>query len=138
MMPFSRVPLQQVVGAAIDRLVHWVERGTPPPTATPLELTPEGTKVRDDLGLARGGIRLSQVVASTALNTGDDAGESFCRLFGTHVPFDEATLDSLYPSRGRYVLDVAATDLRNLRAGYITAADARDNLADALRADVGR
>jgi hypothetical protein len=136
--PFSRAPLHHVVGAALDHLVRWVEKGTPPPTAPPLEVNADGTKPRDELGLARGGIRVSQVAVPTALNTGDNAGESFCRLFGTHVPFDEATLRSLYPSRGRYVLDVAATDLRNLRAGYITAADARDNLADALRADLPR
>jgi hypothetical protein len=136
--PFSRVPLHQVVGAAYDRLVRWIERGTPPPTATPIEVNPDGTKVRDERGIARGGIRLSQVEAPTALNTGENAGESFCRLFGTHIPFDDQTLAELYPSHGRYVEAVARADLHNVRAGYITAADARENLAEAVRSDVGR
>ncbi|MGH9212068.1 MAG: alpha/beta hydrolase domain-containing protein [Acidimicrobiales bacterium] len=136
--PFSRVPLHHVVGAALNRLVRWVERGTPPPSAPPLELNPDGTKVRDELGLAVGGISLSQVGAPIALNTGDNAGESFCRLFGTHVPFDDATLDQLYPSHGHYVLDVALADIRNVRAGYITPADARENLVAAIHSDVGR
>ncbi|HEY8525687.1 MAG TPA: alpha/beta hydrolase domain-containing protein [Acidimicrobiales bacterium] len=136
--PFSRVPLHQVLGAAFDHLVRWVERGTPPPTAPPLELAPDGSKVRDELGLARGGIRLSQVEVPIALNTGDNAGETFCGLFGTHVPFDEELLDELYPSRGRYVAAVARVDHRNVRAGYITAADARDNRREALESGVGR
>jgi hypothetical protein len=136
--PFSRVPVHHVTGAAYDHLVRWIEEGTPPPTAEPLELNADGTKVRDELGLAQGGIRLSQVEVPTALNTGDNAGETFCRLFGTYVPFDEATLDQLYPSHIGYVARVAAVDKANLRAGYILPADAWENMTEALRSDVGR
>lgn len=136
--PFSRVPMHHVTGAAYDHLVDWVERGTPPPTAQPLELNADGTKVRDELGLAQGGIQLSQVEVPTALNTGDNAGETFCVLFGTHRPFDDALLDELYPSHGRYVAQVARADRANLRAGYIVRADALGNVVDAARSDVGR
>lgn len=136
--PFSRVPLHHVTAAAYDHLTRWARRGTPPPTADPLVFNPDGTKARDELGLALGGIRLSQLEVPTALNTGDNSGESFCFLFGTHVPFDRQTLDRLYRSHGRYVAAVALTDLRNVRAGYLEPADAKQNLIDALRSDVGR
>lgn len=136
--PFSRVPVHHVTAAAYDHLVRWIEDGTPPPTAPPLELNPDGTKVRDELGLAQGGIRLSQVEVPTALNTGDNAGETFCRLFGTHQPFDQAVLDELYPTHGGYVAQVAHVDRANVRAGYIVRADARQNLLDAVHSDVGR
>lgn len=136
--PFSRVPLSHVVAAASDHLTRWVEDGTPPPTAEPLQFNPDGTKARDRHGLALGGIRLSQVAVPTALNTGDNAGPSFCTLFGTHVPFDEATLDALYPHHGRYVAAVARADRRNVRAGFIVPADARQNLADARESGIGR
>ena len=135
--PFSRAPLHHVIAAAHDHLVRWVERGTPPPTAPPLELAPDGTKVRDELGIARGGIRPSQVEVPTALNTGDNSGPSFCRLFGTHQPFDEETLDELYPTHAAYVSAVARADVRNVQAGYVTLADALANLRDAVRSDVG-
>jgi hypothetical protein len=135
--PFSRVPVHHVTGAAYDHLVRWVEDGTPPPTAEPLELAADGTKVRDELGLAQGGIRLSQVDVPTALNTGDNAGELFCRLFGTYIPFEEAQLDELYPRHMGYVLQVIQADLANLRAGYIVPADAWANAAEALRSDIG-
>jgi hypothetical protein len=136
--PLSRVPLHHVVAAAYDHLVRWVETGTPPPTAEPLAFNPDGTKARDEHGLALGGIRLSQVEVPTALNTGDNGGDLFCRLFGTHVPFDEAQLDQLYPHHGGYVLGVARADIAALRAGHILPADARANLVEAARSEVGR
>ncbi|TQM78321.1 hypothetical protein FHX81_0583 [Saccharothrix saharensis] len=131
--PFSRIPLHHVTAASYDHLRRWVERGTPPPTARPLEFEADGvTKKRDALGLALGGIRLSQLAAPRALNTGDNSGETFCRLFGTHVPFDEATLTRLYPDRAAYVQRVVAADVAGVRAGYLLPADARRNLADAI------
>jgi alpha/beta hydrolase family protein len=135
--PFSRVPLHHVIAAAYDHLVRWVERGTPPPSAPPLEFNADGTKARDELGLAKGGIRLSQVTAPTALNNGDNAGETFCVLFGTHIPFDQARLAALYPTRVGYLAAVAKTDLRNVSSGYLLPADAARNYADALASGVG-
>jgi hypothetical protein len=135
--PYSRVPLQHVTAAAYEHLVRWVERGTPPPKAPPLEFNEDGTKARDELGLAKGGIRLSQVVAPTALNTGDNTGETFCRLFGSYKPFDQATLDRIYPNKVNYVARVGLVDLGNVLHGYIVPADAFSNARDAWHAEVG-
>lgn len=135
--PFSRVPLQQVLGAAYDHLVRWVERGEAPPTAEPLAFNPDGTKARDELGHALGGIRLSQVQVPTALNTGDNSGPSFCRLFGSHEPFDDVTLDRLYPTHHDYVQQVKRAGRDNVTAGYIGGEDEKRNLTEAKRSDVG-
>jgi hypothetical protein len=136
--PFSRAPLHHVLGAAYHHLVRWADRGVRPPSAPVLEFAPDGTKARDELGLARGGIRLSQVAVPTALNTGDNSGESFCFLFGTHVPFDDDRLDRLYRSHGGYVSAVRRADIRNVRAGYLLPDDARENLREAVGSDIGR
>ncbi|MGW0928823.1 alpha/beta hydrolase domain-containing protein [Streptomyces sp. NPDC002644] len=136
--PFSRVPLHHVIAAAYGHLARWAERGVLPPSAPPLEFAPDGTKARDGLGLARGGIRLSQVEAPTALNTGDNAGETFCFLFGRHEPFGAERLAELYPTHGGYVADVVRTDTRNVRAGYLLPGDAHDNLREAVTSGVGR
>jgi len=72
-----------------------------------------------------------------ALNTGDNTGASFCVLFGTHVPFDDATLDELYSNHGRYVAAVGAADRANVRAGYIVMADAAANHQEAAHSDIG-
>ncbi len=135
--PFSRTPLHHVLAAANHHLVRWVEDGTPPPTAEPLEFTEDGTKRRDELGLAEGGIRLSQHAVPTARNTGHNTGETFCVLFGTHEPFTDDTLDALYPTRGSYLRAVKAVDRHNVREGYLLPADAWSNWRDARHSDVG-
>ena len=136
--PFSRVPLHHVTAAAYDHLARWAKGGAPPPIAEHLVFNPDGTKARNELGLALGGIRLSQVDVPTALNTGDNAGASFCVLFGTHIPFSDAVLDLLYPNHGRYVSAVTRVDNRNVRDGFIVRADARENHQEAAHSDIGK
>jgi Alpha/beta hydrolase domain len=135
--PFSRILLSQVIEAAYGHLSRWVDGGRAPPHAPYLEFNGT-TKVRNELGLAQGGIQLSQVAVPTALNTGSNSGPSFCILFGTHIPFDKAQLDALYRSRLHYLGQVVLTDWTNIRAGYLLPADALENLRDAADSDVGR
>jgi hypothetical protein len=136
--PFSRVPLGHVVSAAYDHLASWADGGPVPPSAPYLAFAPDGSKVRDELGLAEGGIQLSQVSVPIARNTGDNTGGSFCVLFGSYVPFDDATLDALYRNHGRYVSAVRAADHDNVRAGYIVTADARANAQEAVHSAIGK
>lgn len=134
--PLSRVPLSQVIESAYAHLVRWVDGGAPPPSAPYLEF--DGlTKVRNELGLAQGGIQLSQVAVPTALNTGSNSGPSFCILLGTHRPFDEAQLDELYRNHGQYVSGVARSDNANVAAGYLLQADAEENQRAAAQSGVG-
>lgn len=134
---FSRVPLHHAIAAAYGHLVRWAERGVRPPSAPPLEFAPDGTKARDEFGLARGGIRLSQVGVPTALNTGDNSGETFCVLFGTHIPFDEGRLDRLYRSHAGYVSAVRRADTRNVLSGYLLPGDALRNFRKAVGSGIG-
>ena len=134
--PLSRVPLSQVIESAYAHLARWVDGGAPPPSAPYLEF--DGlTKVRNELGLAQGGIQLSQVAVPTALNTGSNSGPSFCILLGTHRPFDEAQLDELYRNHGQYVSGVARSDDANVAAGYLLQADAEENQRAAAHSTVG-
>ncbi|MEV3933532.1 alpha/beta hydrolase domain-containing protein [Streptomyces sp. NPDC049944] len=136
--PYSDVPLHHVIAAAYAHLERWVERGVLPPAAPPLEFAADGTKARDADGLARGGIRLPQVEAPTALNTGDNTGETFCVLFGTHLPFTGEQLNRLYPSHTRYVARVAAAGASAVREGHLLPADAAADVRDAASSNVGR
>ena len=130
--PFSRVPMHHVTAAAYAHLVRWVEEGVAPPTAPYLQFDAAGAKVRNELGLAQGGIQLSQVAVPTALNSGDNSGASFCRLFGTYQPFGADQLAALYRNQGAYVSAVGAVDRANVRAGYIEQEDARVNHQEAV------
>jgi hypothetical protein len=134
---FSRVPLSQPIEAAYGHLARWADGGSPPPHAPYLEFSGT-TKVRNALGLAQGGIQLSQVAVPTALNTGSNSGPSFCILFGTHVPFDDAQLAQLYRNHGAYVSGVDRVDAGNVAAGYLLAADAEENQRAAAQSSVGK
>jgi len=137
----SELRFYHVVSAAHDHMVRWMRDGTPPPTAPRIETvspTPPTTIARDALGLAKGGIRIADIAVPTALNTGSNSGPSFCILFGTHVPFDAATVDALYPNHGSYVSRIAEVVEGNLGAGYITSGAAQVTRRDAARSSVGR
>ena len=135
--PFSRIPFHHVLNAAYDHLERWTEGGTAPPIAPRLEWTTPSTKARDAHGNALGGIRLSQHALPTAVNTGDKSGSGFCRLFGSHEPFDDATLAALYPTHGSYVAAVNDATRENLKDGFVTKEDARETRREAADSDIG-
>jgi hypothetical protein len=130
-----------VFNAAIDHLVRWVKDGTPPPTAPPIEITavgPPAVMARDAAGNALGGIRLAEHAVPTAVNTGVNSGAGFCRLYGSHEPFDARTLAKLYPTHAAYVAKVKEVTEKNLKAGYILKFDADTTIAEAEASAVGR
>lgn len=136
--PFSRVPVHHVLAAAYDHLAEWAGGGAAPPTAEPIALDDAGEIMRDELGIAQGGIRLSQVEVPIALNDGTNFGETFCFLFGEHSPFDQATLDDLYRNHGKYVSAVARASNDNVADGYIDRADAVANIREAAGSSIGK
>ena len=124
--PFSRVPFHYVLNAAYEHLVRWIEEGIAPPTAPRLEWVSETEKARDADGNALGGIRLPQHAVPTAVNTGDNSGAGFCRLYGSHTPFDQEKLSDLYPNHGVYVSAVNAATNDAVRAGFLLTPDAQE------------
>jgi hypothetical protein len=109
----SPVENWMVMSAAMTALDRWVATGTSPATTAPIETTgasnqPLHTIVRDERGIARGGIRLPAVAMPTALVAGDnqpaspDPVNGVCVFVGTRVPFDAAMLASMYPDRAAY------------------------------------
>ena len=73
----------------------------------------------------------------TALNSGANSGSRFCMLYGTHQPFDEATLTKLYPTHRDYVEKVSAVTWANVEAGYVLARDAAATEERATHAEIG-
>jgi len=162
--PFSRIPGYYVLDAVLDHTARWVKDGTPPPTATHVELNelppvppaqneaagaagrgPQGPRwevMHDQLGNAHGGIELSQHAVPTATNTGQNeggagGGERNCNLMGSYIAWDEARLATLYPTHAAYVAKVKEVTEKNLRAGYIVKADADATIAEAEHFSVG-
>jgi hypothetical protein len=139
--PYSQIPFRYVFNAAFDHMVRWIKDGTPPPTAPPIEFSSDGPPpviARDEAGNALGGIRLAQHAVPTAQNTGQNAGTAFCRLYGSHVEFDQARLATLYPTHKAYVASVKEITEKNLKAGYIVDADAEATIAAAEQSNIGK
>lgn len=137
--PYSRVRGYHVINAQYDLLVRWLTTGEAPPIAPKIEFietaeTP--TIARDERGNALGGIRLPELEAPTAVQTGINSGATFCSLYGTYQPFDAAALNELYPERSSYSRAVAQAALDNLRAGYLQRDAAWEYIWNGLWADV--
>jgi len=139
---YSDVPFHQVMAAALDHLVAWVKDGTAPPTAPPIDITsagPPAVIARDgDGNSSGGGIRLAGIAVPIAVNTGQNSGPGFCRLYGSHVDFDQAKLASRYPTHAAYVTAVRAITEKNLKAGYILKRDATATIAAAEESTIGK
>jgi hypothetical protein len=67
-----------------------------------------------------------------------NSGSGFCRLYGSHDPFDQATLAALYPNHADYVGKVREAVGATLEAGYILEHDAEQTIREAERSSVGR
>lgn len=136
--PFSRVQTYHVINAQYDLLSKWVHDGVAPPAAPKLAFTSATPPVidRDANGIAKGGIRLPDVSAPIALNSGVNTGAAFCRLYGTYQPFDTAKLKALYPDHASYVNAVTASANENAKAGYIQQSGAAALISEAQAAQI--
>jgi hypothetical protein len=140
---FSRIPTVYALNASYDHLVRWVKNGTPPPSAPLIEVSSVGGPgvpaviVRDSFGNALGGLRLPAIDVPIGTNNGaDNGGPAFCLLYGYFTPFDEATLQSLYPTHAAYVHAFKHATYKALKAGYIVKEDAEEMITDAIRAEI--
>ena len=124
----SRVPQHMVQSALYDHTFNWVAYGIAPPSAPVITTaTPAGGAItRDSLGLAQGGIRLSQHDVPLRVNTGTNTGPGFCFLDGSSLPLTDAQLAELYPTVQSYVDKVVPRTLDNAAKGYIPADFTRD------------
>ncbi|MDA0172427.1 alpha/beta hydrolase domain-containing protein [Solirubrobacter taibaiensis] len=124
----SRVPQHMVQNAVYDHTFSWVAYGLAPPSAPVITTaTPAGGAItRDSLGLAEGGIRLSQHEVPLRVNSGSNSGGGFCALDGSSLPLTDAQLATLYPTVQSYVDEVVSVTLANAAKGYIPADFTRD------------
>ncbi|MFK7863078.1 MAG: alpha/beta hydrolase domain-containing protein [Pseudohongiellaceae bacterium] len=139
---YSTVPFRDVMNAAFEHLVEWVRTDKLPPIAEPLQVArmfPELTFSRDEFGNILGGIQLAEHAVPTATNTGMNTGANrFCFLYGSHIPFDEETIDALYPSHELYVQKVIQVVEQNLEDGFILPDAAKNTIEAARNSQIGR
>jgi len=138
--PINSGPGHFVVNAAFSALDRWVRGGKAPKSAPRLDVSP-GPPVtinRDAHGVASGGVRTPQVDVPIAAFTGEQPGSILCRLFGTTVPFDDATLATLYPTHRAFVAAYKRALARAVKARWILRPDAKLMREWAAASDIGR
>lgn len=124
-----------VVQASLAALTNWVTAGEVPPVGPPLEVreTDHPEPVLDVNGIAAGGVRTPWVDVPIARTSGaGDMREDniMGAIFGTGEPFDDATLQRLYPGGAdEYVGSFTAALDSAIDAGFILAAD-RDEILE--------
>ena len=131
----TRVPTTYVLASAYDKMVKWIQNGTPPPTAPRITITTFGNPsipLRNSLGLAQGGIQLAQVVVPTRINSGTNTGPGACNRWGFSTPIDPATLQAMYPTLQSYYFAVGQVSKKNEMMGYILYPDMEADLLDAV------
>lgn len=135
--PINDGPQAPVLRQAMASLRAWVVDGTAPAAGEPIEVD-GGAIVRDERGLAVGGIRTPAVDAPVAELRGDSPAPGYvCSLFGSTEPFDAATLATLYPSHEAYVSAVTASARDAVARGHLRPVDAEAMITEAERSTVG-
>ncbi len=119
-----------LMNAALFHLSQWINGGTLPPTAPPIDVV-SGAIQRDSLGIALDGIRLPEMDVPTLTQQGvGNSGTAFCILFGRTLPLP-VTLSSLYANHGKYVSKFAHATNALESAGFILDPDAEEAKTDA-------
>jgi len=135
--PMNNAPQHHyVLEAALSNLDRWIRTGQTPPKAAPLRLSAGGQPsapmgfVLDANGLAEGGVRTPWVDIPTARLSGvGNSGGPLGFLVGVCEPFDEATLDRLYPGgKSEYLKKFEASLDSAIEAGFVLPADRQEIL----------
>ena len=130
----------------MHHLVGWVAGGDAPPEAERIELE-SGRATRSPSPATRsqialGGVRTPLVDVPVAAPTGDPAGgqgiddlaegdRDICVLFGTTIPFDQATLVDRYGTFDAYLQQFTDSAAEAVAAGFLLQGDADQLVAEA-------
>ena len=130
--PINDGPQHVALKAAMAALVDWVVDGDRPSTAPRIEIDGDEI-VRDDDGLAAGGIRLPKVEVPFASLSGDPRPGSgiLCSLFGSTEAFTPGEMAARYGSSDGYVARVDEAYDRAVSAGFALEADRNTVLTEA-------
>jgi len=131
----NKGPQHYVANAAMAALLRWVEDGNVPPRAPRIRTTGgDGTTVvRDEHGIAVGGIRTPSVDTPVGILSGEAQVNTapLCAIFGSTTPFDPATLSSLYTTKDGYVASFDKALDRAVKKGFVRRADRAEYAAEA-------
>jgi hypothetical protein len=100
--------------------MRYLEDGTLPPSAPRVKRDSGGAIVRDENGLAEGGLRQPFVAVPVSFNSSE-----VCPLWGQHQAWSAAKITGLYPSHHGYVSRIRGWTHHEVKRGWMLPGDAR-------------
>jgi hypothetical protein len=121
----NRIPMTPLYDAALQHLHQWLTTGTAPPVAPRIDFAGDPPDiVRDEHGIARGGIRLPQAEVPIARNSAVPvADDIFSILYGSSVPFPADQLRELYGDAATYLARFEDAARTAEKAGFLLPRD---------------
>jgi hypothetical protein len=131
----NRIAITPYYDAALQHMQRWVSGGAPAPSQPLIEFEGDPHQVvRDEHGIAKGGIRMPQVEAPVATNSSIPITTDFSgSLRGSNHPFGARKLDALYGSEANYHARFEEAAQRAVRAGVLLARDVGPAVEEALQ-----
>ena len=128
--PLSLVQWPFTQNKAIADLVSWSRGGPAPKSGPSMEYDGSGALVRDEKGIAEGGIRYPEVEVPTGVNTGvnsqkgSDLLSQFCQLLGSYTAFPAKEVGRLHGNIRDFVTDSGKVADGLVREGFLLREDA--------------
>jgi hypothetical protein len=131
----NRIALTPYYDAALHHLKRWVDGGAPPPSQPLLEFSgQEPELVRDQHGIAKGGVRLPQADVPVATNSSIPVTQDFSgSLRGENRPFGADKLVALYGDEQNYLARFEEAAQRAVKAGVMRPRDVAPAVAEAAQ-----
>jgi hypothetical protein len=129
----NRIPILPLYDAAFHHMQRWLTEGTPPPVQPRLQFAGDPAEVvRDEHGIARGGIRLPQADVPLATNSAIPlADDIFAYLRGSSHPFPADKLRALYGDAASFFAKFEAAARRAVAAGVLMPREVAPLVAEA-------
>jgi len=129
----NAIPMSPLYDAAYHHMHRWLEEGRPPPVQPRIEFAGEPPEiVRDEFGIARGGIRLPQVEAPIARNSAvPRTADIFGILEGSSEPFSPDEIRQLYADKATFLSRFRTAAERAVEAGVLMPRDVGPLLEEA-------
>jgi hypothetical protein len=132
------ISMQPLYDSALHHLNRWASGGSPPPTQPLVEFDDDGEVVRDEHGIAVGGIRLPAADVPVAQNSAIPLGEGiFALLYGSSKPFAPEKVRALYGDVDTYVARFEEAARAAEKAGVLLPRDVEPLVAEARRSYPG-
>jgi hypothetical protein len=130
----NRIYLQPFYDAALHHMARWAAGVAPPPSQPLIEFDADGQPIRDEHGIAKGGVRLPQAAAPVAMNSSTPVTNDFAgRLRGSNQPFDAAKLEAMYGDEAGYLARFKAAAEAAVKAGVLMPREVAAQTEEAAR-----